>query len=105
MLKKIITGNGIQICHIADNLMVVGMDPESSISDCFLETEPRIVFPALPFRDHHCPLGFHFLQVIGAVEHPVSFQLQRQVDFVGRHGLKIGCPIQISESVPQPASP
>ncbi len=40
-----------------------------------------------------------------AVEHPVRFQLQCQVNFSGRHGFKEGGPVQVRERVPKTALP
>ncbi len=54
----------------------------------------------LTFRYDHRALGINFFGIEDAVDHPVCFQSQRQIDLLGGHGFEIGGPIDKGESIP-----
>ena len=93
----------LQVGHVADDLVVVGVHAEGGGLHLLAQPEERLVLAALPLGDDHRALGGHLVGLEQAVVHAVGFQPQGQVDLIGGHGLEVGGPIQEGEGVPIPA--
>ena len=48
----------VQVGHVADDFVVVGVDMKGSGLHRFAQPEERLVLAALPLRDDHGALGF-----------------------------------------------
>ena len=102
-LVKVVPAHRAQVRHIADDLVMIGMDPEGGLLDGLTKQEHGLVLAAFPLRHHDSPFGREFLLLKQAMQHAVRLKTQCNVDLVGGHRLEVGGPIEEGEGVARPS--
>ena len=103
MIIEVVACDGVEVCHIANDFVVIRMDTESRLLHRLAKLKNGFVLITLTLGDNDGTFRCDLFFIEVAVDHAVRFETEYQIDLISRHGRVVCCPIEIGHGIPRAA--